>query len=294
MTMHTLALRTRPLPGALTDVTWTPLPTDGRAPLVVAYGLGVDSTAMLVGMYRRGIRPDKILFADVGGEKPETYAYLPVIQAWLAKVGFPAVEVVRYEPKHTRYTTLEGNCLANKTLPSLAFGRKSCSIKFKREPQDKHCKAWVPAQRAWAEGRQVVKAIGYDAGPKDARRSKIKDDARYTYRYFLREWGWDREECIRQIARAGLPVPVKSACFFCPSTKPEELRQLAADHPELAERIIAIEAAAAPRLTKIEGLWRKGTKGTRGGEKKPGSMTVFLRMLPTQTTTAPACSAACF
>ena len=42
-------------------------------PLVVAYGLGVDSTAMLVEFAHRGIRPDLILFADTGGEKPETY-----------------------------------------------------------------------------------------------------------------------------------------------------------------------------------------------------------------------------
>jgi hypothetical protein len=37
-------------------------------PLVVAYGLGVDSTAMLVEFARRGIRPDLILFADTGGD----------------------------------------------------------------------------------------------------------------------------------------------------------------------------------------------------------------------------------
>jgi hypothetical protein len=33
-------------------------------PLVVAYGLGVDSTAMLVELAQRKIRPDLILFAD--------------------------------------------------------------------------------------------------------------------------------------------------------------------------------------------------------------------------------------
>ncbi|QDU97641.1 hypothetical protein Pla8534_54920 [Lignipirellula cremea] len=44
-----------------------------KPPLVVAYGLGVDSTAMLIGLQRRGVRPDLILFANTGGEKPETY-----------------------------------------------------------------------------------------------------------------------------------------------------------------------------------------------------------------------------
>ena len=37
-------------------------------PLIVAYGVGVDSTAMLIEFAFRGIRPDHILFADTGGE----------------------------------------------------------------------------------------------------------------------------------------------------------------------------------------------------------------------------------
>ena len=50
------------------------------SPLVVAYGLGVDSTAMLIEFADRAIRPDLILFADTGGEKPETYQYLAVLR----------------------------------------------------------------------------------------------------------------------------------------------------------------------------------------------------------------------
>jgi 3'-phosphoadenosine 5'-phosphosulfate sulfotransferase (PAPS reductase)/FAD synthetase len=94
-------------------------------PLVVAYGLGVDSTAMLVELAVRGLRPDLILFADTGGEKPETYQYLNVIQPFLARIGFPQVTTVRYQPKRALYKTLEGQCLHTGTLPSLAYGGKS-------------------------------------------------------------------------------------------------------------------------------------------------------------------------
>ena len=106
-------------------------------PLVVAYGLGVDSTAMLIEFVRRGIRPDSILFADTGGEKPETYQYMNVIQPYLRRVGFPPVVTVRYKPKRAVYHTLEAQCLHTGTLPSLAYGGKSCSLKYKRAPQDK-------------------------------------------------------------------------------------------------------------------------------------------------------------
>jgi hypothetical protein len=44
------------------------------------------------------------------------------------------------------------------------------------------------------------------------------EDARYVVRYPLREWGWTRERCVERIAATGLPVPPKSACFFCPVT----------------------------------------------------------------------------
>ena len=93
-------------------------------PLVVAYGLGVDSTAMLIEFARRRIRPDLILFADTGGEKPETYQYLKVIRPFLTRVDFPDVIVVRYQPQRTVYRTLEEQCLHTGTLPSLAYGGK--------------------------------------------------------------------------------------------------------------------------------------------------------------------------
>lgn len=247
-----------------------------RDPLCVAYGMGVDSTAMLVGMWRRGLRPDLITFADTGGEKPETYAYLPVINAWLRSVGFPEVTVVRYEGKHGRYATLEENCLANHTLPSLAFGGKACSLKFKAAPQNAFRARWAPAREAWRRGGKVTVAIGYDAGPTDGRRSKLRETRRYAYRYFLREWGWDRARCESEIRSVGLPVPVKSACFFCPSMKPDELAALVDDHPDLADRIVAMEGGAAPKLKKIQGLWRNGCKGTRGAVARPGAMTAFI------------------
>ena len=78
-------------------------------PLVVAYGLGVNSTAMLVEFAKKKIVPDLILFADTGGEKPETYRYLPVIDAYLKEVKFPPVVTVRYEPRTAPYRTLEGS-----------------------------------------------------------------------------------------------------------------------------------------------------------------------------------------
>src|SRR5437588_9343858 len=129
-------------------------------PLVVAYGLGVNSTAMLVEFARRNIRPDLVLFADTAGEKPETYAYLRVIRPFLARVGFPDVVVVRYRPTRAAYHTLEQQCLHTGTPPSLAYGGKSCSLKYKRTPQDDYILQVYPEPQVRRAGGRVVRALG--------------------------------------------------------------------------------------------------------------------------------------
>jgi hypothetical protein len=223
-------------------------------PLVVAYGMGVDSTAMLVELARRHIRPDLILFADTGGEKPETYTYLPVIQQFLECVGFPPLVTVNRTGKDA---SLEAECLRKGLLPSLAYGGKSCSLKWKRDPQDKYVNHWQPAIECWRSGGKVTKAIGFDAGPSDGRRAKFTEDRKYRYVYPLIEWQMNRESCKRSIESAGLPVPIKSACFFCPAMKKPEIIALKDAHPELLDRALAIERIAQPKLRSVKGLGRR-------------------------------------
>ena len=260
---------------------------DGR-PLALAYGVGIDSTAVIVGMAARGIRPDIIMFANVGGEKAVTYDYLDVINPYLLSVGFPTVTIVRYVPRKFKhwppYFTLEENCLTNGTLPSISFGFSSCSQKWKAAPQHKLMQTWPPALKAWAEGKRVLKAIGYDDSARDKKRRGKADRLVCTYKdvnaefydywYPLQDWGWDRDRCKTEILTAGLSVPEKSSCFFCLAMKPDEVLALPLDK---LRRIVLLEARAKPRLTTCEGLWRSTVKGKRKGTTpKPGSMTQFI------------------
>ena len=258
-------------------------------PLVVAYGLGVNSTAMLIEFVQRDIRPDMILFADTAGEKPETYAYLPVIQRYLRTMGFPPVQTVRYEPVRAVYRTLEEQCLHTKTLPSLAYGGKSCSLKYKRAPQDKVILKHYPPSECVAQGRRVVRALGFDASEtrrtyggvvkaigldagenhrttwaqtkpvKERRPSREAwlDEHYFTYWYpLLNDWQMDRAACEQVIRDAGLPVPPKSACWFCPASKKSEILWLREHHPRLLDRALTIERQALPGLTSVKGLGR--------------------------------------
>ena len=243
-------------------------------PIVLAYGIGVDSTALLVELESLGQAPDLVLTADPGAEKPETYEYQKVMAAWMAARGIP-YEVVRYVPRRFKhwppYYSILSNVLTNATLPSISMGRHSCSLKWKVAPQDAFLKQWPPAKAAWAAGGKVVRLIGYDASPADTRRhahaSAIEHDL-FECRYPLREWKWDRAACIARIEAAGLPVPPKSSCFICGAMKPDEVRALPAWCLRL---IVLVEARAAPRLRTVEGLWRRSTS------TRPGRMTDFIR-----------------
>src|SRR5262245_9624406 len=97
------------------------------SPLYVALGMGVDSVAVLVGLEQRGERPDAIVFANTGDEKPETYAYIDVLNAWLDNKGFPRVTIVKDPRPKSGDKSLSDACLRNSVLPALAYKQHQCS-----------------------------------------------------------------------------------------------------------------------------------------------------------------------
>lgn len=114
-------------------------------------------------------------------------------------------------------------------------------------------------RRALSEGQKVVKCIGFDATedhrvkggggtyatPKnmniapDPELPHYKD--RYIFRYPLREWGLDRKACGKIIVDAGLPLPPKSACFFCPAMRLVEIERLRVLDPAQYQLALAME-----------------------------------------------------
>lgn len=198
---------------------------------------------MLCGFRERGIVPNLMLFADTGGERPETYEHVAalseIVESWWG------IELETVTKKYQgQFEGLENNCLRMNMLPSLAYGRKSCSQKYKVEPQTRRMLSWMDENGH----PEAIKAIGYDAG--ESHRRIDKELAEHTkgrlerFWYPLVEWGWRRQECAEAIKRHGLPVPPKSACFFCPAMKRGEILKLKREHPDLFARALAIEKNA--------------------------------------------------
>ena len=236
------------------------------APVQVCYGGGTDSTAMLIEMVRRGERIDLVTFADTGAELPHTYKTVELMDVWLRSQGYPGVTTVRYTRKRDgKVVTLEETIRKNNTLPALAFGWHTCSIRYKIDPQVAYAKQFPAFKEAWARGEKVIRCIGYDASPADTKRAcrsttKFPDLAQYDNRYPLREWGWDRERCLAEILKEGLPDPGKSSCYFCPARKKPELDHMAEHYPEFMEKALEIEkiAMTSGKITspKMKGMGR--------------------------------------
>ncbi|MBX3583251.1 MAG: hypothetical protein KF810_15280 [Rhizobiaceae bacterium] len=259
--------------------------------LAVCYGAGVDSTALMVALKLAGLRPHIITFADLNAEKQLTLDHLDQMTRVLARWDWPPIIMCRKKTlPGTGYDDLYGNCIANETLPSLAFGMKSCSIKWKQKPQDAAIKGarsgpnaapphpiWLEAQRT---GQRIVKLIGYDCSPADIRRSRNlpEADANFDYAYPLQILGWTRADCVDFITEVlgADHVPVKSACFFCPATKLWELFWLAAHQPDLLERALFLERNALTgrhsRFDEVEfgGSWEELV---RNADRFPSSNT---------------------
>ena len=220
---------------------------------ICSYGGGTNSTALLIECVNRGIEIDLILFADTGGEKPHTYEYLKMFSKWCVENGLPEITTVQQVNQYGTAITLEQVCLNQNQLPSLAYGFKSCSQKHKIAPQDKFMNNWPEAKEVWKRGEKITKLIGYDADEPHRTNTDYTSN-KYDFWYPLVDWDMGRDECVKSIEDAGLPLPGKSACFFCPSSKPNEIFELKDQYPHLMDRAVMIEENA--HLDVIKGLGR--------------------------------------
>lgn len=247
--------------------------------LVVSYGGGVNSAALCVWLAQNGhaAKVRAITMADPGSERRTTLAYRDeVMQPYLARVGMPPVTVLnrieegQHRPRAWRLETLEQECLRIGSIPSVAYGYKKCSGKYKGEPQRWWLERQPWAQALWAAGGKVTKVLGYDAD--EGRRvekalsvdwASAQERTRFAYWYPLYEAGLDREACVDLVERAGLPAPGKSACTFCPNNTLAEWQEIRRDEPEAFARAVAMSRAAKIDAPDVVGLMRCNPHGKR-------------------------------
>jgi len=190
---------------------------------VLSYGGGVNSVALMVLLLRERMPLDEVVFADTGGEVPETYSYLEVTRRYLEPHGIPFTTVSKTGPN------LYENAWRRRVLPS-AIWRWS-TRDYKVRPIMRHYRSL---------GKQHINqylAIAYD----EIERMKDSRVDSVTNLYPLIERRITRADCVALIQDAGLALPPKSSCFFCPFGSLDRWRWLYETHPDLYAKAMALE-----------------------------------------------------
>ena len=211
---------------------------------IVSYGGGVQSTALLVLAAQRRIDFPLFVFANTGddSENPATLVYVRnVAMPYAAEHGIELVErrrVLRGGGTRTLLDEIRGQ---DRSIPIPArmgaggFGRKKCTDRFKiavvrREAKQRGATADNPATVAIGISTDEIDRAGAGPGPDP------RDPTRHVV-YPLLDLGISRQDCRRLIAEAGLPVPPKSACIFCPLHDREAWRRIRRNPNEWATAV---------------------------------------------------------
>lgn len=211
----------------------------------VSYGGGVQSTALLVLAAQKRIDFPLFLMANVGddSENPGTLRYVEeYAKSYAADHGIELVVLDRIRRDGAvetlwRRLTREGS----RSLPipvrmsNGAPGTRSCTADFKIKVTAKELK-----RRGATAASPAVIGIGISVD-EIHRANNRRVEAHEQIVYPLLELGLRRTDCARIIREAGLPVPPKSSCFFCPFHRPETWHDQRRDEPELFEKSCQLE-----------------------------------------------------
>jgi len=218
-------------------------------------GMGTNTIAQLILCTQQGVKFDYILFSNTGGERRKTYNYIPIMNKWLVANGQPKVKILRQLNKDKKFIGLYNDVYQRKSLPAIAFGYKTCSLKFKKGPFDVFINNNKDIQTRLKNGAIIHKHIGFDID-EEHRTTQNFDTEKMVNIYDLVNAEMGRFECEKIIRDAGLPPVGKSSCFYCPSLKPYEIIELYESEPKVFYRAIAMERNAKETMTAIEGLGR--------------------------------------
>ena len=229
-------------------------------PVVLTYGGGTNSSAILVELIKRGYpAPDLIVFADTGAERPHTYAHIGIMSMYAQNNGYPEILIVKNNQPSKKGGLYE-MCMHYGRLPAVAYGFKSCSYQYKIEPVRKLIEDRLGKKTTY------LKIVGYDSGESRRVSSAAGKETEYqTNWYPLIEWGMGRDECIDSLIGAGVPIAGKSSCFMCPNSRQQEVRDLVRQYPEYKIKIIDLENRAwdasladgiVPRVVGLGRSWR--------------------------------------
>lgn len=265
---------------------------------VVSYGGGVQSTALLVLAATGRIDYPVFLFANVGhdSEDPATLVYLRDYAMPYAALHGIQLHELRKVRRDGSTETLFGRLTkpGSRSLPipvrmsNGAPGTRSCTAEFKIRVIGK----WLKQHGANAD---CPATVGIGISLDEIERVNNRRAMPYeqpVYPLLELDPPLRRQDCERVIRAAGLPVPPKSACWFCPFRRPQIWAETRRDRPEVFERACALEDLLNQRRTA---LGKAPVYLTRFNRPLRAAVAVAQDMLPGLFDDEPLCdNGACF
>ena len=225
-----------------------------------SFGGGVQSTAALVLAAQGRMDYRTFLFCNVGedSENPDTLTYVhEVAMPFAARHGLNLIElqkVRRDGSVDTIYRTMTRPESRSIGIPvhmsNGAPGRRACTLDFKIRVVDRYLKRRLSRK---TPGVQAVVGLGISFDERlRVRYPLIDDETPWKMRdYPFVESKIDRGQCIALIQQAGLPVPPKSSCYFCPFHSDRTWQELRDRQPLLFARAVALEQLINERRALI-------------------------------------------
>lgn len=210
---------------------------------IFSSGGGVQSIAALVLSARGEIDFPIHLFANVGddSELPATLRYVrEVAMPWAAEHGIAFHEVQRIQrgAPVTLYNEVMREDTVAIPIPARtangAPGLRSCTKHYKAIPISR----WTKRAGATDEDPAVV---GLGISLDEFQRANSSRISWQRFEYPLIDLRLTRDNCESIIRAAGLPVPPKSSCWFCPFLRPSRWREMKERDPNLFMNAVVFE-----------------------------------------------------
>lgn len=212
---------------------------------IVSYGGGVQSTALLVLAAQGRIDFPTFLMANVGddAEHPATLDYVRNVAWPYAEAHDIKMRVLQRTMKDGSTRDLYRQLVAPDRMsvgiparmPSGAPGSRACTQDFK-----------VNVIARWLKERGATETdpatVGIGISVDEIQRANGRTTIEWQrITYPLLDLRLRRDDCQRIIREAGLPVPPKSSCYFCPFHTLDAWADMRRREPDLFEKAADLE-----------------------------------------------------
>ena len=222
---------------------------------VFSYGGGVQSTAALVLAVQGKIEYQTFLFCNVGAdsENPDTLTYVQeIVKPYATSHGIELIELQKHrrngdvDTVYGRLTRPESRSIGIPIrMSNGAPGNRTCTVDFKILVVAR----WTKRQGATHEAPATIGlGISLDEFQRMRSESGIEHE---KLDYPLITLRLDRAQCMQIIRDAGLPVPPKSSCWFCPFHSLQSWQHMRQDQHDLFSKAVALEQLINERRAKL-------------------------------------------